>query len=141
MTANHSRTNKWSVLLGSVLILTLAVYSAAALAAGSVARAVFTNQIVDREPADEVTSLPNTVDKVYFFSDLRNLEGQIVTHRWEYNGNTMAEVTFKVGGPRWRVYSSKNLIPGWTGTWTVVVSNEAGETLNTTSFEYTAPSN
>ena len=106
---------------------------------GRVARAIFTSAIVDREPVDNLTSVPGDTQRVFFFSDLRELAGQIVTHRWEYNGKVMAEVTFKVGeGVRWRVYSSKNLLPEWTGQWTVVVSNESGQPLNTSMFEYSA---
>lgn len=105
---------------------------------GTVARAIFTSQMVDREPADDLTEIGNDSQRIYFFTDLRKLEGQIVTHRWEYNGKTMAEVKFKVGGgPRWRVYSSKNLLPEWTGEWTVIVTDESGWTLKAGVFEYT----
>lgn len=106
---------------------------------GRVARAIFTTAIVDREPVDDLKMLSSNTGRVYFFSDLRELAGQIVTHRWEYDGRVMAEVTFKVGsGARWRVYSSKNLLPEWTGTWTVLVNNESGQTLRSSNFEYTA---
>ena len=106
---------------------------------GRVARAIFTSAIVDREPVDNLDTVSGDAQRVFFFTDLRDLAGQIVTHRWEYNGKVMAEVTFKVGnGARWRVYSSKNLLPEWTGQWKVVVSNEAGQSLNTSVFNYTA---
>lgn len=105
---------------------------------GKVARAIFTSAIADREPVDNLTTVSNDTQRVFFFSDLRGLAGQIVTHRWEYNNQVMAEVTFKVGnGARWRVYSSKNLLPEWTGTWTVVVSDENGRPLKASMFEYT----
>jgi hypothetical protein len=105
---------------------------------GKVARAIFTSEIIDREPADDLTDISNSSDRIYFYTDLRNLTGQIVTHRWEYNDKIMAEVKFKVGGgPRWRVYSSKNLLPEWTGVWTVIVTDEDGQTLNTSVFNYT----
>ena len=103
----------------------------------SVARAIFTSGIVDREPVDDLTTVPTSLDRVYFFSDLRNLEGQIITHRWEYNGKVMAEVKFQVGGPRWRVYSSKNLLPEWSGQWTVIVTDENDWPIKASVFEYT----
>ena len=106
---------------------------------GRVARAIFTSAIVDREPVDNLTAVSGDAQRVFFFTDLRELAGQIVTHRWEYNGKVMAEVTFKVGdGARWRVYSSKNLLPEWSGQWTVVVSNESGWPLDTSVFDYSA---
>ena len=104
---------------------------------GSVARAAFTSQIVDREPVDSLTELGNDSDRIYFFTDLRGLAGQIVTHKWEHDGQVMAEIKFKVGnGPRWRVYSSKNLLPIWTGQWTVSVIDENGSSLNVSTFNY-----
>ena len=104
---------------------------------GKVIRAIFTSQISDREPTDNLTEISNSSDRIYFFTDLRELEGQIITHRWEHNNKVMAEVKFKVGGgPRWRVYSSKNLLPEWTGVWTVVVTDENGRTLETSVFNY-----
>lgn len=109
----------------------------AAVNRGNVARAIFTSQIIDREPVDDLASIPNAQQQVYFFSELRHLEGQIVTHRWEYQGQVMAEVKFKVGGPRWRVYSSKNLLPEWVGQWTVLVLDESGLPLKASIFEYT----
>ena len=81
MTADCRQLRKWNFLLACMLSITLAVFSSATMAAESVARAVFTSQIVDREPVDEITSLPNTSDKIYFFSDLRGLEGLGVGHR------------------------------------------------------------
>ena len=53
------------------------------------------------------------------------------------SGQVMAEVKFRVGGgPRWRVHSSKNLLPEWTGKWTVVVLDESGWPLKASMFEY-----
>lgn len=104
---------------------------------GSVARAVFTTRIEDREPIDNLVRIPNSVDRIYFFSDLRGLDGEIITHRWEYAGQVMAEVKFRAGsGARWRVYSSKNLLPEWIGKWTVVVLDESGWPLKASMFEY-----
>ena len=108
---------------------------------GIVARAVFTTQIVDREPVDELTELANDSERIYFFTDLRGMAGQIITHQWEYDGKVMADVKFKVGsGSRWRVYSSKNLLPVWTGEWTVSVIDENGTSLNVSTFTYTTAS-
>ncbi len=114
-----------------------AVASPVAHKAGRIARAVFTSAIIDREPADTLDTFSADISRIFFFTDLRGLGGQIVTHRWEYDGQVMAEVTFKVGaGARWRVYSSKNLLPEWTGTWKVMINNESGETLHASTFEY-----
>lgn len=105
-------------------------------AAGNVARAQFTTGIETREPADRVTELGNSHSEVYFFTELTDLDGHTVTHRWEHGGEIMAEVSFDVRGPRWRVWSSKQLLPNWTGEWTVAVVDEAGTILAEESFQY-----
>ncbi len=102
----------------------------------SVARSMFTTDITEREPVDDVITLDNTVDKIFFFTELRNLQGRTVTHRWEYQERMMSEVSFEVGGPRWRVYSSKKLDPTLLGKWTVVVLDESGWPLHACIFMY-----
>jgi hypothetical protein len=84
-----------------------------------------------------ITDLSNDHHKIYFFSDLTGLAGQVVTHRWEYQGKTMAEVKFNVGGPRWRVWSSKTLLPQWTGEWRVSILDGSGNKVGGGSFNYT----
>ncbi len=99
-----------------------------------VARAIFTSGIVNREPVDQLVSVGKDQDEIYFFTDLRNLQGRTVKHRWEFEGQFMGELEFKVGGPRWRVYSRKTLYPGTTGKWTVLVLDESGWPLHASIF-------
>ncbi|HET7921686.1 MAG TPA: DUF2914 domain-containing protein [Gammaproteobacteria bacterium] len=108
-----------------------------AAAAAEVARAQFTTAVADHEPTDDVTTLDNSHTKIYFFTDLKNMSGQTVTHRWSFNGNTVAEVKLHPMAARWRTYSSKNLDPVMTGTWSVEVLDDAGNVLTKKSFEYT----
>jgi len=105
---------------------------------GTVARAQFTNAIQDREPVDKVSKLLNDKNRVYFFSEIKDAADQKITHRWEHDGKVMSETSFDVGGDRWRVYSSKNLDPSWTGEWKVSVVDEAGSTLGAGTFTYEA---
>ncbi|MEE8482632.1 MAG: DUF2914 domain-containing protein [Acidiferrobacterales bacterium] len=106
------------------------------LAGGTVARSTFTNGIADREPVDSISKLANNNSKIYYFSELRDMAGQTVTHRWEHNGKVMAEVPFTVGGDRWRVFSSKNLEASWEGEWKVSVIDQSGGTLAVNTFKY-----
>ena len=101
---------------------------------GTVARSAFTSSIEDREPVDTLQQMNAMDQKVYFFTELRDMEGQTATHRWEFNGDVMAEVAFDVKGSRWRVWSSKNLQPEWAGEWKVSVLNSANEVISETSL-------
>jgi hypothetical protein len=113
--------------------------AAAPAPAGSVARAQFTREVREREPADQVTALPNTDTRIYFFTELKGMAGQTVTHRWEHNGKIMAEIPVEVGGERWRTYTSKTLDPSLTGEWKASVIDSAGGTLAAGTFTYNAP--
>lgn len=98
----------------------------------------FTTGIENREPIDQVTFVESDIRRVYFFSDLRGLAGTTVTHRWSHAGTPQAEVKFAVGGPRWRVWSSKELSQDRLGDWTVEIVTDEGETIASETFTYTA---
>jgi hypothetical protein len=99
-----------------------------------VARAIFTSEVVNREPVDQIVSAGTEMDSIYFFTDLRNLQGRTVKHRWEFDGQFMGEIEFQVGGPRWRVFSRKTLYPGQSGKWTVLVLDQSGWPLHASIF-------
>lgn len=103
---------------------------------GSVVRSAFTTEIAEREPTQNLQNLTNESGKVMFFTELRDMGGQTAIHRWEYEGKIVAEIEFNVKGPRWRVWSSKSLIPQWTGDWKVSVINGAGEVISEKNLSY-----
>ena len=111
----------------------------ASVPTGTVGRATFTTGISEREPMDSVTQLTNDHVIVYFFSELNDMAGKTVLHRWEYNGQLMAEVPLAVGGPRWRTYSSKNLEPMWLGEWAVSVVDDQGNVLAKRELTFKQP--
>ena len=114
-----------------LLIVLITLTASMAFAADAeVARHQFSSAIENREPVDALTDAMN-VNPLIYFTELKNYEGTVVTHRWTFNGDVMADVTFDVGGPRWRVYSSKQLLPEWDGQWTVEVLDEAGNVVAT----------
>jgi hypothetical protein len=121
-------------------VLVLAIITAAPLAAWSaepmVSRAQFTSAVLDREPTDELAAIDPGAEKIFFFTELRNMDGTSITHRWSLNGAVMAEVSFKVRASRWRVYSSKTLLPEWRGEWVVDVLDESGSVLETRTVGY-----
>ena len=109
---------------------------------GSVVRSAFTRDVDQREPTESLQNLTNENGQVKFFTELRDMGGQTAIHRWEYEGKVVAEIEFDVKGPRWRVWSSKSLVPQWTGDWKVSVINGAGEVISEKNLSYdiaTAP--
>jgi hypothetical protein len=102
-------------------------------------RAVFTFGIEEREPIDDVDSVSTDSTHVFFFTEIVGQTGTTITHRWIYDGETMAEVPFQIGGPRWRVYSSKKFIPEWTGSWKVAVVDPDGIVMSEKTLVYYKP--
>lgn len=117
----------------ALALLTIIVASAIASAAPEVSRHQFTSAVIDREPVDALTDAMN-VDPIFYFTELNDLQGATIKHRWLFNGNLMAEVMFSVGGNRWRVYSSKRFQPEWDGLWEVEVVDESGVVLSRDSI-------
>ena len=124
----------------SVAAVTFVLASAAPVCAQDVSRAFFTSgpKPVSREPLDSVSTLSSERSGIYFFSEVRGLEGRSITHRWEYQGQVEAEVAFTVYGQRWRVYSYKLLDPTKVGAWTVTVLDDMGTVLASEQLEFVA---
>jgi hypothetical protein len=104
---------------------------------GQVERATFTTAVLNREPIDSISSLPNDHRQVYYFTEFRGMTGRRFVHRWEFNGQVVAEVPFEIRGARWRVYSTKTLQPLWLGEWHVSVVDELERVLRTDTLSYT----
>ncbi len=118
-----------------LLVATLAVSSGGY--AGEVTRAMFTIGVDNREPVIMVDSIDSSsYTSISFFTELQDLSGNNITHQWTFDGDVMFEKTFEVKGPRWRVWTSKTLIPSWIGTWTVNVLDDDRTVLSSESFEY-----
>ena len=103
----------------------------------NISQAVFSKDIVDRQPIEIITEANDSLGKIYFFTNVRNLAGNKITHRWIYKDKVKAEISFNIKGNRWRVWSSKNIWHTWTGKWVVEVLDQQGQILlvKTINFE------
>lgn len=92
-----------------------------------ITRWAFTSAIRDREPVDRLTTAPEHEMDVYFFTELTGMEGTAVQHVWLRDGVEVFRLAFDVRGQRWRVYSSKQVVPG--AVWSVRVEDDRGNVL------------
>jgi hypothetical protein len=104
---------------------------------GRVTRSTLTTAMIDREPQDSVETLTNDDVQIFYFTEVRDATGDVITHRWEWMGKVMAEVPIAVVGPRWRIHSRKNLDPSWLGEWTVTAVDSSGRVLSQDRFTFT----
>lgn len=105
----------------------------------SVVRAFLTDQVRGLEPGRQLAS-PITWDsespfKIYYFTEIVDLQGTPLVYRWVWQGKTVARVTLTVGGRRWRSYSSKWIDDKHPGKWQVLLEDSLGRILAQADFE------
>lgn len=103
---------------------------------GVVTRALFTSDIRDHEPVDRLTTVTTDRARIIYFTEIHDMAGQTVRHRWEYQGKVVLEVPIQVGSARWRAYSIKTLDPSLLGEWKVSVVDANDKTLSVNTFSY-----
>ena len=108
---------------------------------GKISRAVLTRKVSKREPTNVFAAdirLNQFEEALSFFSELKNLQGQQVKHVWSYEGETLAEISLNVTSPRYRTYSTKNIMNTQTGHWRVDVVDEQGNLIAQKEFRILA---
>jgi hypothetical protein len=102
-----------------------------------ISRAVLTTAIEEREPVDVIKESIEQLqfqDKLFFFTEVHKLQGQVISHLWFHQDQLMAEIPLNIGANRFRTFSSKNIMPSQTGQWRVEAVTEQGELLAQKTF-------
>ena len=101
-----------------------------------VVRDIVTTQVVDREPINDGAVFSATMGPVYYFTEVKGAYTPThITHIWYYHGKQMAQVPLSVDSPRWRTWSSKQILENWVGSWTVEAVDADGNVLSSESFD------
>ena len=98
--------------------------------------AMFTTRISKRYPADDITSLDNPHQAVSFFSELKEMSGKKITHRWFYKDELKFEASFNIRANNWRIWSTKLLPQDMPGEWKVEIVDEDGKVLQVRKLNY-----
>ena len=101
----------------------------------TVSQAVVCQQIVDRMPVGSGDVIPAGSERVYCFTRIDGAQAETeITHNWYYKGALKASVVLPVRTSEWRTWSSKTLLPEWTGEWMVEVLSKDGTPLESLIF-------
>lgn len=101
----------------------------------TVSQAVVCQEIVDRMPVGSSDVIPAGTERVYCFTRIDGAQGETeITHNWYYKGALKASVVLPVRTSEWRTWSSKTLLPEWTGEWMVEVLSKDGTPLESLIF-------
>ena len=80
-------------------------------------------------------TFPATVGTLYAFTKIQGSEGETqVLHRWIHGGKVRAEIPLSVRSKNWRTFSSKVILPEWTGDWKIEILTEDGTLLFSLPF-------
>jgi hypothetical protein len=108
-----------------------------------VARSALSSDVRDREPVDELSGTimlaSGGARRLYYFTEVQDMAGETVQHRWVRNGEIVATVEFPIGGVRWRIYSSKLLSSTMDGQWEARAESADGEVLDRIEFNAARP--
>lgn len=135
------RTHPITAALASSFVLVTGVMAGSAHAQTetgaqlAVAEAVIASDVQESQPVDSLTAVPADVGQVYCWTRITGAEGEIqVEHVWYHGDDEMARVPLRVAGNNWRTWSSKRIVPAWTGEWRVDVVGPDGTVLRSVSF-------
>ncbi|WP_178862246.1 DUF2914 domain-containing protein [Thiomicrorhabdus cannonii] len=100
-------------------------------------QAVLSAEVVNREPGEIFTGrVPKPVRQLYFFTQIKNAEGQTLYHRWIHNDREMALIPLTIHSNLYRTWSSKRLTSAWQGQWRVEVLNQDKAVIYRQNFVY-----
>lgn len=92
--------------------------------------------IEDRVPVGVETSFSADIEKLYCFTKIVSNQDEVtVFHVWKYNDQEMARVLLSTKAKVWRTWSSKRILPQWTGKWRVDIESPDGTLLGSKEFE------
>lgn len=99
--------------------------------------AVMCEEVENREPEYIGTTFGKDIELVYCHTVVeRAQDSTSIRHVWYFGDEEMASVPLKVGkSARWRTWSSKIILPRWTGDWRVDIVSEHGRILRSVRFK------
>ncbi len=126
-----------------ISIFTLLFGVAAATATETAASALDVSEMVvaagfdreDRIPEQVGEVFPAGTERLWCYTRVRGAATPLeIVHVWYHEGETRARVTLPVRSADWRTWSSKLLLPAWTGRWEVKVLDPDGLVLASRTF-------
>ncbi|UCG60678.1 MAG: DUF2914 domain-containing protein [Candidatus Zixiibacteriota bacterium] len=95
--------------------------------------------IEERQPAGTALSFGSDVGQLFFWTKcIGATDTTAIQHVWVREGETMATVDLPVRSSAWRTWSSKQILPSWTGNWEVRVLDAGGNIIKAVAFKIEA---
>ena len=120
-----------NILLLMILLIALAPGMCLAI---EVADATMCLDVQDRQPVEPGEEFPADVGKVWCWSKIKDGQETTIKHVYYYEGEEKAVVNLEIRSPLFRTYSSKRILPSWTGSWCVDIINADGDVMQSLDF-------
>jgi len=105
----------------------------------NVVRTSLSYRVNNKEPEGDTVRTVNTKHKkpvwVYYFTELKAMNGNKVYHEWIRNGSVVSKRALVISGDTWRTSSRKLLSGSEQGSWSVRLVDEEGRLLNEKNFK------
>ncbi len=90
--------------------------------------AAITSAIDERSPVDSLNTVRDPVEQLFCFTHVLGAEDDTwIIHVWYHEGKEMARVRLPVSSSNWRTWSSKKILPQWSGQWQVHILDAQGK--------------
>jgi hypothetical protein len=99
-----------------------------------VVEAAMCRDVQNKQPVEIQDSFPADVGKVWCWSKISSGQDDVIKHIYYYRNSEMAEVELPIRSQSFRTYSSKRILPEWTGLWHVEIVDSEGNILQRLSF-------
>jgi hypothetical protein len=101
----------------------------------TVTRLVVATGVENHEPVGVADQFAADVGTLYCFMSVEgHFAGAQLSQVWMHGDQEVARVPLTVKGPRWRTWSTKTILPSWTGAWSVKVEDAQGTVLKSVDF-------
>lgn len=95
----------------------------------------FGTDVQNRKLVNADTAFAAKVGSVYCFTQVTGARDSTeITHIWYHKEEEKARVSLSVQSDDWHTWSSKRILPSWTGKWRVMVEDAGGNVIATHSF-------
>lgn len=95
----------------------------------------FGTDVENREVVGTDSTFTNDIGTVFCYTHVTGAEDTTeIAHVWYYQDEEKARVPLEVRSSDWRTWSSKQILPAWTGEWNVRIEDAEGNVLGSSSF-------
>ena len=120
-------------------IIELKSNSSHSLGDKKIVRALLTSGVNNKEPMGIIVSPvlvnENKALSVFYFTEIVDMKGLTVYHRWVWNNKVIYNRKINILGDRWRASTSKLIPYSKAGDWSVWLVNNEGIVLNEIKFK------